>query len=385
MVYFYLTALSLFILYCAMEYRLLTKARKQIELRILVNGTRGKSTMVQLVHQMLTGAGMPVFAKTTGDQPQIMDPQGHKSILKRTGPASIMENVRWLKRISKEKPDAVILECMALQPETQHVLSARIFKPHVILLTNINEDHAEVMGQNLHEMTRTIAQCLSKPAHLILRQETLQLLQNAKVRLPDYRVAGDAYPDIHANPERQNLPPDVIKQYASLLNALADRLKIDSAIPAKVIEQYIARSAPLTTINAKDRKFIFYDLFSVNDTRSATTWIDQLISSEQASQIVFLLNTRGDRPLRTRAFCEMLNNDQPESAIWLHGSGSRLAKRFLAPNRVIEQWGSKHVLNYLAHGFQHSTMIIGLGNRGGAQPITQKLLSLQQIKRESQS
>ena len=156
-------------------------------------------------------------------------------------------------------------------------------------------------------------------------------------------------------------------------------------MPANVLQQFIAHGPPLTSVYAQDRKFVFYDLFSVNDARSASIWINQLMSSDQVSQIVFLLHTRDDRPLRTRAFCHMLNNYQPDAAIWLHGSGSRLAKRFLAPDRVIKPWGSKDVLDYLAHGFQRSTMIIGLGNRGGAQPITEKLLSLQQTEKDSHS
>jgi len=115
----YISVFTIFIIYLLFESFLLQRRLRSIPIRILVNGTRGKSTIVLLIYQLLRKKGYQVFAKTTGDAPVIYNHDGSKTQLKRIGPARILENVRLLNKWSKKKPHAVVLECMALQPEMQ--------------------------------------------------------------------------------------------------------------------------------------------------------------------------------------------------------------------------------------------------------------------------
>jgi gamma-polyglutamate synthase len=82
----------------------------------LVNGTRGKSTIVKIIHEILRQNGTKVFAKTTGDQPLEHLSDGQTKIILRHAPASIIENIKILRRWVKESPEAIVMECMALQP-----------------------------------------------------------------------------------------------------------------------------------------------------------------------------------------------------------------------------------------------------------------------------
>ena len=90
-----------------------------IPLRIHVNGTRGKSSVTRLIAAGLREGGLRTFAKTTGTAPRVIDSDGKDRIIHRLRLPSIGEQVRLLKYFASEKPDAVVMECMAVQPQYQ--------------------------------------------------------------------------------------------------------------------------------------------------------------------------------------------------------------------------------------------------------------------------
>ncbi|MAQ87894.1 MAG: poly-gamma-glutamate synthase PgsB, partial [Candidatus Marinimicrobia bacterium] len=85
-----------------------------IPLRIHVNGTRGKSSVTRLIAAGLREGGLRTFAKTTGTAPRVIDADGKDRIIHRLGLPSIGEQVRLLKYFASEKPDVVVMECMAV-------------------------------------------------------------------------------------------------------------------------------------------------------------------------------------------------------------------------------------------------------------------------------
>ena len=88
-----------------------------IPLRIHVNGTRGKSSVTRLIAAGLREGGLRTFAKTTGTAPRVIDAEGKDRIIHRLRLPSIGEQVRLLKYFASENPDAVVMECMAVQPQ----------------------------------------------------------------------------------------------------------------------------------------------------------------------------------------------------------------------------------------------------------------------------
>ena len=109
-----------------------------------------------------------VFAKTTGEKPIEYYPNGKQKIKKRIAPASIIENVRLLRKWSKLNPDCVVLECMALHPENQFILAYRMFKPTHVIITNVLHDHFEVMGDDINIISQTICNSFYKNAKIIV-------------------------------------------------------------------------------------------------------------------------------------------------------------------------------------------------------------------------
>ena len=107
-----------------------------IPIRIHVNGTRGKSSVTRLIAAGLRAGGKRTFAKTTGTAPRVIDSKGIDRIIHRLRKPSIGEQVRLLKYFSDEKPDVVVMECMAVQPQYQWISEHQMVKADIGVITN---------------------------------------------------------------------------------------------------------------------------------------------------------------------------------------------------------------------------------------------------------
>lgn len=69
-----------------------------IPIRIHVNGTRGKTTVTRLTAELFRRAGIRTLAKTTGDHPVMILPDGRSVPIRRRDPARIQEQMRIVAR-----------------------------------------------------------------------------------------------------------------------------------------------------------------------------------------------------------------------------------------------------------------------------------------------
>jgi poly-gamma-glutamate synthase PgsB/CapB len=129
----------------------------RIPARIHVSGTRGKSSVSRLIAAGLKGAGISVAAKTTGTLARMILPDGREVPVFRPAGANIMEQSRIVRAAAEMRVNALVLECMALQPEL-HWISEKIFvrATHGVI-TNCRPDHLDVMGPE----TKDVALCLA--------------------------------------------------------------------------------------------------------------------------------------------------------------------------------------------------------------------------------
>ena len=89
--------------------------------------------------------------------------------------------------------------------------------------------------------------------------------------------------------------------------------------------------------------------------------------------MIFNLNCRDDRPLRTQNFVRLISEHYPNSELWLTGSGRRLAKRLCQRANIsgqqVQTLSEKKIVENLHSGFSEFKMIFGIGNRRGTDTI----------------
>jgi poly-gamma-glutamate synthase PgsB/CapB len=117
-----------------------------IPIRVHVNGTRGKSSVTRLIAAGLRAGNISTMAKTTGTLPRIIDMEGLEVPIIRPGRANIIEQVKVFRYFAKRKPQAVVVECMAVNPEYQWICEHKFVHSTVSVITNCRLDHVLEMG-----------------------------------------------------------------------------------------------------------------------------------------------------------------------------------------------------------------------------------------------
>ncbi len=140
---------------------------RAIPVRVLVNGTRGKSTVTRLIRAGIAASGTPAFAKTTGTQARFIFPDGSEKPVRRLATANIREQLRALSRARRSGARAVVLECMALKPELQWSCEHEMLRSTVGVITNARPDHTEIMGKSVDDIARTLANTIPRGGVLV--------------------------------------------------------------------------------------------------------------------------------------------------------------------------------------------------------------------------
>jgi gamma-polyglutamate synthase len=132
------------------------RAFRQLPIRIHVNGTRAKSTVTRLIWSALIESGIPAMAKTTGTAPRVLYPDRREVPLRRRGPANIREQMSFIRQARRAGARAVVVECMAIDPELQRVTERQMIRATIGVITNVRRDHTEVMGRDLTSIAESL-------------------------------------------------------------------------------------------------------------------------------------------------------------------------------------------------------------------------------------
>ena len=358
------TLFILLVIYLYIEYLLLKRALQKIPIRILVNGTLGKTTTVQILYNILRKSDFRVFAKTTGEIPLEYYPDGDRKNIQSYAPASIIENVRLLRKWAKFKPEAIILECMALHPENQFILSTKIFKPTHLVVTNVFSDHLEVMGGDLPVLTQTIIESFYNKS-LILVPDSLQFKLENHLNI-------QKYPDIYLESSYENIPDVVINENWSLISKVCEVLELDRDIAAIEFHKFWHQKNETIRIINHNFQYEFWNLFSVNDYESAQRFIE-IIQNPNPIEIIF--NARSDRPLRTKYFVSLLSEYFKEKKIYIIGNDKALAFKLLKNYgcKNIKKTKASELLLKFNNEFEQFTTVLGLGNFKGLDEFVSKI------------
>ena len=136
-----------------------------LRIKIAVTGSRGKSSVVRLLHVALNRCGLRTYTRVTGVIPRTLTPEGEKPIL-RFAPASIDE-MKWWLHMLPEDAQAIVMENSAVAPELQSFCT-KCLKPEVTVLTNIRPDHEAFWGPKENDVLLALSHALPEGGKIIL-------------------------------------------------------------------------------------------------------------------------------------------------------------------------------------------------------------------------
>jgi poly-gamma-glutamate synthase PgsB/CapB len=369
----------------------------RIPIRIHVNGTRGKSSVTRLIAAGLRGGGVRTFAKTTGSAASMILPDGSEEPIDRPANPNIIEQRRVVHAAAGASAEALVLECMALQPLLQSLCELRLIRSNLGVITNVRPDHLEVMGPQERDVARALAGTTPVGGRLFTcESRSLDVLQASAedrrstlvdIGRDEIEAIGPAELDGFSHVEH---PENV-----ALALAVCEALGVPRRVALE--SMWAARPDPgaLTLLQLHSRTgypLYFADGFAANDVESSRrVWELALARHPESTRRIAVFNCRQDRPERSKALAESCA-DWPR-ADWyvLMGSGTHLFARTaeaagIAPEalRVCERQPPEAVLELLLQRVDGPTVVVGLGNtKGGGLALAELLDRRRRAERES--
>ena len=278
-----------------------------IPLRIHVNGTRGKSSVTRLIAAGLREGGLRTFAKTTGTAPRVIDSDGKDRIIHRLRLPSIGEQVRLLKYFASEKPDAVVMECMAVQPQYQWIAEHQMVKSQVGVITNVRPDHLEEMGPTDEDVALSLCNTIPVDGVLITGEDQKTDLMRDIAGKNDSRF-------IHSNEStitKEELEKFTYMEHPSNVAVALDACK-EAGVERKTALAGMHKVKPdlgaliAWNLNLNGKNIQFINGMAANDpvsTLQIWKFIMDRYPAEGGTCVFF--NSREDRPSRTRQMIEL--------------------------------------------------------------------------------
>lgn len=282
------------------------KNLEKLELRINVNGIRGKSTATRMITAILQEAGYNVVGKTTGTASRMFywNQEEEEEIKRRPRGVSISEQIRVINKAVKSGANALVCECMAVRPDYQKVYQHQILKGNVVVIVNVLEDHLDEMGPTLEQLAWAFGDTI--PYNGIAVVPNCQFTDYFR-RIADARGTKLYVTHPEIIPERyiKMFPYRVFDNNCAV--ALAVALALDIPLETSIRGMLKARPDPgalrITPIQNGSLHTWFVNAFAANEP-SSTLEIWESIQHEDIplDDAIVVMNCRPDRVDRTAQF-----------------------------------------------------------------------------------
>ncbi|MEM9694128.1 MAG: poly-gamma-glutamate synthase PgsB, partial [Myxococcota bacterium] len=354
----------------------------RIQHRIHVNGTRGKSSVTRLIASALRAGGVRTCAKTTGTTARFILPDGRELPIFRPAGANIIEQKRIVRVAAGYGAEALVVECMALQPLLQSMSELKLIRATHGIITNARPDHLDVMGPDAHGVARALAGTTPVRGRLYTAEvEQLDVFRDAA---DDRGTELIAVPDLGALLGSDEAAADALGGFAWTEHAdnvaLALRLTDDLGVPRRMALEGMWKAAPdpgamrTERLDFFGRRIVFVNAFAANDPVSTEqAWHESLSTHRaQVEKTIAIFNCRSDRADRSvqlgRAYAEWT----PADAAVLMGDGTYLfaeaaSKAGADPAAFIflGALSTSRAFERIVGLCGASTLVVGMGNTGG--------------------
>ncbi len=350
---------------------------RTIPVRIHVNGTRGKSSVTRLIAGALREHGLKAYAKTTGTLPRMIMKDGREFPIYRPSGANIIEQLRIISLAASQHADVLVVECMALQPNLQSLTELKFVRATHGVITNARADHLDVMGPGERNVALALLGSTPRKGKLFTaEQDYLTEFEAAcRDRQTELHTVGSS--DIDAVTDEEMSRFSYVEHKENV--ALALRVCVSLGVPREVALKGMWNARPdfgamqEFHIDFFGRKVIFINGFAANDPESSERiWRMALDKYGYLKRKIMVLNSRADRPDRSRQLGEALGTWPQADQYILIGSGVYvLFKKAVASgveaSRFVYSEGLSvdGIFEEIMGVSEKSAMVMGIGNIGG--------------------
>ena len=299
----------------------------QLPIRIHVNGSRGKSSVTRLIAAGLRAGGLKTLAKTTGTSPRIIDENGKDRVIHRLRDASIGEQVRLLRNFANKKPDAVVLECMAVNPQYQWVAEQNMIQSTVSVITNVRPDHLDEMGSNLLDNTMCLSNTIPFNGKVVTSEKEMGnvLREVSKKRNSEFTLV-----------KADEITLEYMGRFPYLEHrdnvALALKISKLCGVEKETALEGMVHTPPdpgatiIWELNCNGALNYFVNVFAANDPASTLDTCHQLQEKIKDSPTCIFLNTREDRGYRTNQLLSLIYSQIKPDTLLIRGE--KLGNKF---------------------------------------------------------
>ena len=276
-----------------------------IRLRIHVNGTRGKSGVTRLIAAGLRAGGRRTMAKVTGTEARLIFPDGSEKPVLRRGPPNILEYVSAVRTAAACGAEALVCECMALQPELQSFCERRLMRAHIGVITNVRHDHEEIMGGDLVAIAATLGRTVPEGGMLVTGREAFALLAKAG------RISGDEIlcHIVDAGNEaallEQEFPFEVVAENLVLALKVCELAGVSQEVALAGMRASLpdVGNVSVQVHVVGQNRIRVVDATAANDPDSTQILWRRYVTEDSAVAGI-LLHSRPDRRVRTMSLCD---------------------------------------------------------------------------------
>lgn len=350
---------------------------ERIPIRIHVNGTRGKSSVCRLIGAGLRAGGKTTCTKTTGTLARVIFPDGIEAPVFRPAKANVAEQIRIVRTAAEADAEALVIECMALQPALQWLSEWRFVRATHGVITNARPDHLDVMGPSEVDVAKALAGMIPPGRKLFTAERDhlpifadacadrgttlIPITEEAVAAITPDDLAGFAYKE-HA----ENL---------ALALAVCADLGVDRDVALRGMWKATPDPGAMTehVVDFFGRRIVFINGFAANDPESTRyIWEQALARHAGVDKTVAVFNCRADRADRSRQLGEDYVRWVPADHVLLMGTGTyifaRAAIRAGVPARnivTVEDAGVDEIFETVVGLCGRSGLVMGMGNIGG--------------------
>ncbi|MFB7409772.1 poly-gamma-glutamate synthase PgsB [Streptomyces sp. NPDC056202] len=378
MLYLYLVLLvssAVLLVAGVVEQRRHLASLESIPTRVLVNGIRGKSSITRLCAGALRGGGLVTVAKTTGTAARFIHPDAtEEPVYRKFGIANVVEQVGIVRRAAAYRPDALVIECMAVMPALQEVNQTKLIRSTIGVLCNVREDHLEEMGPTLDDVARSL--CRSMPYDGICvtaERDRLDILQEEADRRRCTLVPVD--PETVSDEELRGFSWFTFKENVAIALKVAELLGVERQTALRGM--YDAPPDPgVLSVERYEapggKRLRFANVFAANDPESTLMNIHQLLDLGAVQRpLNVLINCRPDRVERNGQMGQIVPELAPDQ-VFLIGHPTKSAADAIPAewrDRVVDLGGdrrdAREVLDRIVEHLGPRSSLVAIGNIHG--------------------